>query len=310
MDKLDYKIVYGGYKGIALDGFSIKSLNVLRNTLSKLPIDSKVINETYASLDNMSLDEIRSLTKKFCRDYLSIRDVYYLNHEEAKKQFDYISDSNTGEEFYGKINALLKPMSPFDLDIHLVDSILLVGKVHKPLIISPEALDTDIRKIYYEYIELGRNLNLLSVPTYAHEIVHMEVDQNIGGVEDLLNREVLSIFLEKVAALNVDSSGKVLKLSERIRLYDLIVYLKVLMLPEKLVGMDKRIDSLMYLKSTLIAEKLFDMYMSERKEKDRDKYIDDVNAIIEGKMTVEEMISKRRITIAQCQDYGLFLRHL
>lgn len=310
MDKLDYKIVYGGYKGIALDGFSIKSLNVLRDTLSKLPIDSKVINETYASLDNMSLDEIKSLTEKFCRDYLSIRDVYYLNHEEAKKQFDYISDSNTGEEFYGKINALLKPMSPFDLDIHLVDSILLVGKVHKPLIISPEALDTDIRKIYYEYIELGRNLNLLSVPIYAHEIVHMEVDQNIGGVEDLLNREVLSIFLEKVAALNVDSSGKVLKLCERIRLYDLIVYYKVLMLPERLVGMDKIIDSLMYLKSTLIAEKLFDMFMSERKEKDRDKYIDDVNAIIDGKMTVEEMISKRRISIAQCQDYGLFLRHM
>lgn len=220
MDKLDYKIVYGGYKGIALDGFR----NVLRNTLTKLPIDMKAIMDTYKALDAMSLDEIRDLTKKFCCDYLSIKDVYYLDYEEAKKQFTYISDSNTGEDFYGKVNALLKQVSPFDLDIHLVDGILLVGKAHKPLIISPEALDTDIRRIYYEYIELGRNLNLLSVPIYMHEIVHMEVDQNIGGVEDFLNRELLSIFLEKVVALNVDSTGELLKLCERIRFNDLITY--------------------------------------------------------------------------------------
>lgn len=66
----------------------------------------------------------------------------------------------------------------------------------------------------------------------------------------------------------------------------------------------------MYVKSILLAVKLFDMYMSERKEKNRDKYMDDINAIIDGKMTVEEMINKRRVTIAQCQDYGLFLRHI
>lgn len=265
MDKLNYKIVYGGYKGIALDGFNVKSLNVLRNTLAKLPIDSKVIIDDYNALEDMSLDEIRSLTKKFCEDYLDIRDVMKIYRD--KIDMDYIADSNTGEEFYGKVNALLKPISPFDLDIHLVDGILLVGKVHKPLIISPDALDTDIRKIYYEYIELGKRLNLLSVPIYAHEIVHMEVDQNIGGVEDLLNREVLSIFLEKVAALNVDSTGKLLKLCERIRFKDLVTYYRVLMLPEKIVGMEKIIDSLMYIKSTLIAEKLFDMYLSERREK-------------------------------------------
>ena len=38
--------------------------------------------------------------------------------------------------------------------------------------------------------------------------------------------------------------------------------------------------------------------------------MDDINAIIDGKMMVEEMISKRHISIAQCQDYGLFLRHI
>lgn len=308
MDKLNYKIIYGGYKGIALDGFSIKSLNVLRNTLVKLPIDSKVIIDYYNALEDMSLDEVRSLTKKFCEDYLDIRDVMMINRDGI--DMAYIADSNSGEEFYGKVNALLKPISPFDLDIHLVEGILLVGKVHKPLIISPDALDIDIRKIYYEYIELGKRLNLLSVPIYAHEIVHTEVDQNIGGVEDLLNREVLSIFLEKVAALKVDSTGKLLKLCERIRFNDLVTYYRVLMLPKEIVGMEKIIDGLMFMKSTLIAEKLFDMYMSERKEKNRDKYMDDINAIIDGKMTVEEMISKRRISIAQCQDYGLFLRHI
>lgn len=101
-----------------------------------------------------------------------------------------------------------------------------------------------------------------------------------------------------------------IEIIERIRFNDLLTYYKVLMIPQKIVGVEKIIDSLMYMKSTLIAEKLFDMYLSERKEKNRDKYMDDINAIINGKMTVEEMISKRRVTIAQCQDYGLFLRHM
>ena len=307
MDKLDYKIVYGGYKGIALDGFSVKSLNVLRNTLTKLPINFN-IDDYYSALEDMSLDEIRSLTKKFCRDYLDIRDVMEIDLN--KVNMDDIADSNTGEEFYDKVNAYLKPISPLDLPIKLVGGKPMNGRLHKPLIICPDELTCTNRKVYYDYIELNSKLNLLTVPAYVHEIGHAEVDQNIGYAEDFLHREVVSIFLEKVAAFRVDKSGNLLKLCECVRLLYLMTLCKQLFLPGRFVDEENRVKNLMYVKSILLAEKLFDMYLSERKEKNRDKYMDDINAIIDGKMTVEEMISKRRISMAQCQDYGLFLRHM
>ncbi|MDE6141129.1 MAG: hypothetical protein K2G03_00860, partial [Bacilli bacterium] len=300
-------IVYGGYKGIALDGFSVKSLNVLRNTLTKLPINFN-IDDDYSALEDMSLDEIRSLTKKFCRDYLDIRDVMEIDLN--KVNMDDIADSNTGEEFYDKVNAYLKPISPFDLHIKLAGGKPMDGRLHKPLIICPDELTCDNRKVYYDYIELNSKLNLLTVPAYVHEIGHAEVDQNIGYAEDFLHREVVSIFLEKVATFRLDKSGNLLKLCERIRLLYLMTLCKQLFLPARFVDEENRVKNLMYVKSILLAEKLFDIYISEIKEKNRDKYMDDINAIIDGKMTVEEMISKRRITIAQCQDYGLFLRHM
>jgi len=301
---------YDGYKGIALDGFSIKSLKVLSNTLSKISIKVDELIKIFNTLDSLSLDEVKSATKKFYADYLSINDVLAIDSEEAKKYFDYISSSQNGEEFYSRVNALLKPISPFDLDIHLVDGMLLTGKVHKPLIISPDDLDEDIRKVYFEYIEIGKTLNLLSVPIYAHEIMHTQVDQRIGAVEDALNAEVLSIFIEKIAANEINSTGMALKLCERERIAHLSLYLKTLMLPDSIADKEDKFKSLMYIKSILIANKLFDMYISERKPKNKDKYFDDINSVISGNMTVEELINKRDITIAKCQDYGLILRHI
>ncbi len=310
MDKLDYKIIYEGYKGIALDGFSVKSLNILRNTLSKLPSNFNDLDSEYDALDEMSLDEIRDLTRKFCEDYLTINDVMMLDVGVAKDNMEYIADSNSGEEFYDRVNSLLKAFSPFDLPIIFLKEIPMNGVLHKQLIICPDCLDSANRKVYYEYIGLGSKFNLLSVPAYAHEIVHAETGQNIGYASDYLHREVVSIFLEKIVALKLDKSGKLLKMCERYRYRSLGVLYNKLLLPDAFFKEDERASDLMYAKSILIAEKLFDMYLNEKNESKRDKYIDDVNAIIEGKMTVEEMINKRHISIAQCQDYGLFLRHI
>lgn len=307
MNKLESKIIYGGYKGIALDGFSVKNLNVLKNTLNKLPINFNVADD-YTALEDMSLDEVKSLTKKFCEDYLALKDVMEI--DPGSVDLEYIADSDTYEEFYGKVNAFLKPLSPLDLDIRLVDEKPMYGTLHKPLIICPDCLSNDNRKIYYEYIELGSKLNLLSIPTYIHEIGHAEIEQNIGYAEDYLHKEVVSIFLEKVSAFKIDKSGNLLKLCERFRLLYLITLCKQLFLPGRFFSEEDRIKNLMYIKSILLSEKLFDMYLKEIKEKNRDRYIDDINAIIDGKITVEEMINKRHISIAQCQDYGLFLRHM
>lgn len=66
----------------------------------------------------------------------------------------------------------------------------------------------------------------------------------------------------------------------------------------------------MYVKSILFAEKLFDMYLNERKQKNKDKYFYGIQDVFDGKITVEDMIRNRNITTANSQDLGMLKRHL
>ena len=66
----------------------------------------------------------------------------------------------------------------------------------------------------------------------------------------------------------------------------------------------------MYLKSSLYAEKLFDMYLNERKQKNKDKYFYRIQDVFDGKMTVDDLISQKNITVGNSQDMSLLKRHM
>ena len=70
------------------------------------------------------------------------------------------------------------------------------------------------------------------------------------------------------------------------------------------------INNLLYVKSTLYAEKLFDMYINERKPKNRDKYFYEIQDLFDGKITVEDILNRREITFAKAQDLTLLKRHM
>ena len=162
----------------------------------------------------------------------------------------------------------------------------------------------------FSHIEIGKQLNSLSVGTLVHEVAHAEQEQNIGYAEDYLNREIISIFLEKVNALEMDTTGNLLKLSERTRLTDLLNRYNTLITNPTSLTQLQITENLMYVKSILFAEKLFDMYLNERKQKNKDKYFYGIQDVFDGKITVEDMIRNRNITTANSQDLGMLKRHL
>ena len=296
---------YGGYTGINLDNFSIDKVKgivvFVKGFLDKNYFDIC----DFSNVDSISLDEVKRLTREVLDKYFTIANIDTIDLDVVGKDITKIC-VETPEEFYNEVNNLLVSKSPYDLDVKLIQGHSMIGEVSKPLMLTDE-FDTPNRKIYFSHIGLGNQLTGVSAGTLAHEITHTQQERHLGYAEDYLHREVLSIFVEKLVANEIDPTGKLLQLSERVRFSQLLG--QYLNCKNKVnYSKDQEINDLMYIKSTLIANKLFDMYMSERKQKNRDKYIDDIQKVFDGKITVEELINSRNITISKCQDPMLLKR--
>lgn len=305
-------IQFEGYKGINLDRFDVNQLRNLKQIyqLALRKPEYARINHDLAILSTLSLEEIRKKTKEFCEKYFNLHDINFSTIESIGNVSTQISISATPEEVYKIINSTMEKKSPLDLDIKLTDGHAMTGRIVKPIPLIENMLNDKNREMCFSRIEIGKQLNSLSVGTLVHEVAHAEQEQNIGYAEDYLNKEIISIFLEKVNALEIEPTGNLLKLSERTRLTDLLNrYASLLTNPKSLTELQK-IDNLMYLKSILYAEKLFDLYLNERKQKNRDKYFMGIQDVFDGKITVEDMVRSKNITTANSQDLGMLKRHL
>lgn len=305
-------IKYCGYTGISLDGFSLRQLRNLKQIcqlITNMP-EFRYIDKNIGALEKLSLDEIRGLSKAFYEKYFNLHDIYSVSLDTMRSKSSEIQNSDSYEEAKAKVESELTVINPFDLEINLAEGNAMNGRVSEPLALI-EGFESDPnRRIYFSEIKLGSQLNLLSASTLVHEMAHIQQDSNIGYAKDYNNKELISIFLEKVSALEADPTGELLKMSERCRLRDIMrIYTASSYFDNMLTGVD-RIDNLAYLKSFLYAEKLFDMYLNERKQKNRDKYFYRIQDVFDGKMTVEDLVAQKNITVANSQDMGLLKRHI
>lgn len=303
---------YGGYKSTNLENFNVNELlnlkSIIFSCLKNTEYDNleKRMNE----LDKISLNDVKSISKNFLTSYFNIDDIAYCDTDLLSKYIPSISQSENPSEFYDKINSILKNVSPFDLDTNLVNGNSMAGKVVKPLLITPDFIDSPKRKVYFSHIELGRNLTILSSCAYSHELTHLVQEKNIGYADDYLLRELISIFMEKLNAYMLDKTGNLLKIAEQTRFNDIFCKYLQLINPKYNLNNNQKIECLMYIKSGLYAEKLFDMYLSEIRQKDRDKYIDDIQKVFDGRIKVDELIKKRHINIQNSEDIMLLKKHI
>ena len=313
VSKLDYRIKYCGYDGYALDGFNYKKLARIPLFVKTYMNNGYLKSCTFDNVEKLNLDEIKAVAKDILSKFFDITNIDYLSTQELQKLsgLDFICDDSS--IVYNKINGLLVSKSPFDLDINIVPGHSMTGLISKPLVLAGtmdsdrEILEfADNRKVYFSSIELGDELNKVSVGTYAHEIAHSQQERHIGYTKDFLNKEIISIFIEKLVADELDSTGRLLKLVEKGRFIDF--YNHYYKYQFKIQNDEEKVNDLLYMKSYLVANKLFDMYKNERKQKNRDKYIDDIQKVFDGKITVEDLIDSRHISISQCQDFMLLKR--
>ncbi|MBR3362375.1 MAG: hypothetical protein IKG40_00445 [Bacilli bacterium] len=307
LEQFNQKLDYLGYKGINIEKVSLKNFE---NFINIMPYKNNTVYTQLSSLPPLPLEEIKKLTKEYYQKYFSLNDILYSSIDKLQKNMNYFSLSQNTTEFYDKVNSNLTKINPLNLNIKLVGGHSMVGKIQKPLILCPLDLSNKNRKVYFSNIELGNQLTKLSVGTLVHEIAHSQQEQNIGYAEDYLNKEIISIFLEKIVALEMDPTGKLLKISEQIRFNDILDHYYNLLLNKQKLTSENTINNLLFIKSTFYAEKLFDMYLNERKQKNKDKYFSQIQDIFDGKITVEDLIKNRNITPGKTQDLSLLKRHI
>lgn len=107
LEQLKMMIKYEGYTGISLDGFNVRQLRNLKQIcqlVSGMP-EFKNIDKDMENLDNLSLDEIRSLSRAFCEKYFNLHDVYTVGLDTMKNKAIEAQSSRTYEEAKNKIES-------------------------------------------------------------------------------------------------------------------------------------------------------------------------------------------------------------
>lgn len=304
----EIKRIMLGYKQniIYQPGKSAGLMTTIDPVISRLP-------EIKSPQETLTLEEVLAGSKEFYDKYFTLHNVRHLTQETLQANQAGIP-ATTGAQTARNYNSLLTTINPFEIPVVLTKGHSMVGEIQKPLIVVPDQEFYDLVEVPFARIVLGDQLTRLSIATHAHETAHSQTEGIKGYAEDYFNKEVISLFIEKLAALEVDPTGELLRLSERNR-FKFISELKMVILNPELamkfnVTKEQILEAQMYLQSTLYATKLFDEYQKARKPKDKQKIIDGIQAVFDGRITVEEMLSGRGISYGQIKDTSLIRRHI
>ena len=220
-------------------------------------------------------------------------------------------------EFYRQLATKVQCISPFDLPIYRTNVWAhLEGETRKEAVVYPDSpLLKGVKKIItFTGIGLDQHCSLAQIPIYAHEIAHTQTESRPGYTKNLVNAEVISTFIEKAFALDLDPTYELLKTVERGRLYAGARHFCDIN-PGKHITSAKFSSreaawEIAHFLGCIIGTKLFDMYQNETVERKRLRYFRDIQAVFDGEMTVETMLAKRSIVLGKCLDVTMLSRHV
>jgi len=298
--------IVGYTKGLKPQNITLEQKQILQYSINLLPPNGLV---KLPSIDEKYLKESAI---QFYNERFNVHNIKFMTGNPSNITF---TKNSTDEEKNNSWNSILTDISPYQLPLKYLDGHSMIGEMEKiiPLV---EGLDMScIKNIAFNNIKLGNNLTLLSIATYIHEIAHTQTESIKGYAENYYNKEVISIFLEKLAASTLDENKELLKLSEHMRFRHLIeciyrVYNYYYQNNSFNLNYKDLLSDCMYIESTLKATKLFDIYESERKEKNKRKIIYSIQDIFDGKIQVEELLLKNNITKNNSQNLLLVKKRL
>lgn len=143
-------------------------------------------------------------------------------------------------------------------------------------------------------IELKGEVNDFSKGMYVHEMYHALSKRNKGYTDNYLYDETLSIFMEKVTALDIDESLIIpANLRRLILVKDNIIHLTLNDFYEE--SYRSIIEPQKYILSSLLATSLFNTYLHST-NKGRREIDNEINKVLTGNQILEDVLQKYEAT--------------
>lgn len=287
------------------DFFDIEPLTVTPKLLDIADLlSSKDLPEIKRLSDSSRLRIMKDGISVFSDNGLSLNKIPYVQY--AIIEYCNIENKKNGGDvtsLISMLNNFIEFKHPFEVPVIFDCNLDIEDGFFRPLYIGDK--DKNMKLVFAEYVLTGK-LSELTPGIYIHEIVHSQLE-NINGVKNYLNYEVLSVFFDKLTALHLDKSGDLLKKNESLR-FNTLKQSIYLLLDDNLPLVGKLIAS-MSVSSLLQAEHLFDRYVYGT-PKEKNDILEQIQNIFDANCQVEDLLAANEITFDNSQNYELIKRNL
>ena len=274
----EQKILYNYY----IDEELTNIINFINNRDDLENIKNAIINAKKGfnfDITKLKLENVKNILN----EYFNIKKVLY--YPTTPSRF----------KFLRKITYKnLSPMSPFDIPITYIPCEELKCSVIRSIPMQKLGNIQVIQSINFTPSNIMATI-------YAHEITHTQYQS-----KEFIYDEILPIFVEELINSLTDNNKNMFYA----RINNLLECLKEInknpFPPKDEIEEFNKLNTIKYIESTLIAYMLYHIYTNESLSSTKARIIDDVQSVIDGTLSIENLISKYELTDKNTKILTLF----
>lgn len=274
----EQKILYNYY----IDEELANIINFINNRDDLENIKNAIINAKKGfnfDITNLKLENVKNILN----EYFNIKKVLY--YPTTPSRFKFLR-----QKTYQK----LTPLSPFDIPITYIPCEELKCSVIRSIPMQKLGNIQVIQSINFT------PSNIMAT-TYAHEITHTQYQS-----KEFIYDEILPIFVEELINSLTDNNKNMFYA----RINNLLECLKEInknpFPPKDEIEEFNKLNTIKYIESTLKAYMLYHIYTNESLSSTKARIIDDVQSVIDGTLSIENLISKYELTDKNTKSLTLF----
>ena len=273
----EQKILYNYY----IDEELANIINFINNRDDLENIKNAIINAKKGfnfDITNLKLENVKNILN----EYFNIKKVLY--YPTTPSRFKFLR-----QKTYQK----LTPLSPFDIPITYIPCEELKCSVIRSIPMQKLGNIQVIQSINFTPSNIMATI-------YAHEITHTQYQS-----KEFIYDEILPIFVEELINSLTDNNKNMFYA----RINNLLECLKEINknpFPQDEIEEFNKLNTIKYIESTLIAYMLYHIYTNESLSSTKARIIDDVQSVIDGTISIENLISKYELTDKNTKSLTLF----
>lgn len=273
----EQKILYNYY----IDEELANIINFINNRDDLENIKNAIINAKKGfnfDITKLKLENVKNILN----EYFNIKKVLY--YPTTPSRFKFLR-----QKTYQK----LTPLSPFDIPITYIPCEELKCSVIRSIPMQKLGNIQVIQSINFTPSNIMATI-------YAHEITHTQYQS-----KEFIYDEILPIFVEELINSLTDNNKNMFYA----RINNLLECLKEINknpFPQDEIEEFNKLNAIKYIESTLIAYMLYHIYTNESLSSTKARIIDDVQSVIDGTLSIENLISKYELTDKNTKSLTLF----